>query len=97
MNPHTEINYNYSIFILVNFLGASLALMKKNAYPSIVFVGDTFCYFAGIVIAISSMLSTLFIDFRLNSDNVSSFVHPSVDQLFILFPATDWDLRLSET
>lgn len=56
-SPYPGINYSYSIFILVNFLGSSLALVKKNAYPSIAFVGDTYCYFAGIVIAISSMLS----------------------------------------
>lgn len=29
----------------------SLALMKHNAFPSRVFVGDTFCYFAGMTFA----------------------------------------------
>ena len=49
--------YSYSIFLLTVFLGSALALMKYNAYPSRVFVGDTFCYYSGIVIAISAMVS----------------------------------------
>ena len=56
----------YSGFLLASLLGASLALMKKNAYPSSAFVGDTFCYFAGIVLAIAAMMSTsLFIQAKL--------------------------------
>ena len=49
--------YEYSSFLLLVFLGASLALMKENAYPAKVFVGDTYCYFAGIVFAIAAMFS----------------------------------------
>ena len=49
--------YEYSSFLLLVFLGASLALMKENAYPARVFVGDTYCYFAGIVFAIAAMFS----------------------------------------
>lgn len=47
--------YEYSIYLLVTFLGASLALMKLNAYPAKIFIGDTFCYFAGIVLALASI------------------------------------------
>lgn len=32
--------------------------MKFNAYPSQMFVGDTYCYFAGIVLAMSAIFST---------------------------------------
>jgi UDP-N-acetylglucosamine--dolichyl-phosphate N-acetylglucosaminephosphotransferase len=56
-------NFYYSIYLLVTFignfyliLGASLALLKKNAYPSQVFIGDTYCYFAGIVLCLSAIM-----------------------------------------
>ena len=48
-------SYEYSIYLLVTFLGASLALMKLNAYPAKIFIGDTFCYFAGIILALASI------------------------------------------
>ena len=34
----------------------TLALLKHNAYPSKVFVGDTFCYFAGMTFAVVAVL-----------------------------------------
>ena len=34
----------------------SLALMKHNAFPSKVFVGDTYCYFAGMTFAVVGIL-----------------------------------------
>jgi UDP-N-acetylmuramyl pentapeptide phosphotransferase/UDP-N-acetylglucosamine-1-phosphate transferase len=43
--------------ILANNLGSALALMKKNVYPSQIFIGDTFCYFAGIILALSAVIS----------------------------------------
>ena len=51
--------YQYSIYLLVSFLGGALALMRMNQYPSQIFIGDTFCYFAGIVLAIAAILGTL--------------------------------------
>lgn len=36
--------------------------MKYNAYPSQVFVGDTFCYFSGIVLALSAIFGRYDID-----------------------------------
>ena len=60
-----ESGYFYSIFLLAAFLGSSLTLMKQNAYPSTVFVGDTFCYFAGIILAIASMTSK-FLNYQIN-------------------------------
>ena len=47
--------YTYSVYLLVSFLGGALALMKLNQYPSQIFIGDTFCYFAGIVLAIAAI------------------------------------------
>ena len=47
--------YNYSVCLLLCLLGVALALLKLNQYPSQVFVGDTFCYFAGIVLAVAAI------------------------------------------
>lgn len=47
--------YTQSIYLLTTFVMASLAVMKLNAYPAKIFVGDTFCYFSGIVLAISAI------------------------------------------
>ncbi len=46
----------YHLFIS----GASFALLKKNAYPSQVFIGDTFCYFAGIVLCLAAIIGNSF-------------------------------------
>jgi UDP-N-acetylglucosamine--dolichyl-phosphate N-acetylglucosaminephosphotransferase len=48
-------DYIYSTYLLVTFLGTTVALMRLNAYPAKVFIGDTFCYFAGIVLAIAAI------------------------------------------
>jgi len=45
-----------SIFLTTPFLACSLGLMVFNAYPSSVFVGDTYTYFAGMVFAVVSIL-----------------------------------------
>lgn len=39
--------HELSIVILLPFIAVSSALYHYNAYPSEVFVGDTFCYFSG--------------------------------------------------
>jgi len=51
MNSHM-----FSLYFLLPFLGVSLALLRYNWYPSKVFVGDTYCYFAGFVIAVVGIL-----------------------------------------
>lgn len=48
----------YAIWLLVVFLGTAAALMRLNAYPARIFIGDTFCYFAGIVLATAAVLGT---------------------------------------
>ena len=40
-------NNLFSLYLVLPFLGCSLALLQLNWYPSQVFVGDTYCYFAG--------------------------------------------------
>ena len=37
-----------------------MALMKYNVYPSKVFIGDTYCYFAGIILCIACIIGIIF-------------------------------------
>lgn len=45
-----------SIDMVMPFASVTLALLWYNWYPSAVFVGDTFCYFAGMTFAMASIL-----------------------------------------
>jgi len=42
----------FSIMVLLPFLTSSLALLSTNWYPATTFVGDTYCYSAGVVFAV---------------------------------------------
>lgn len=85
--PHPAADSHlFSIYLLLPFIGVSLALLIHNWYPSKVFVGDTYCYFAGMVFAVvgilghfSKTLLLLFIPQILN------FVY-SAPQLFAVVP-----------
>ncbi|BBN08021.1 UDP-N-acetylglucosamine--dolichyl-phosphate N-acetylglucosaminephosphotransferase [Marchantia polymorpha subsp. ruderalis] len=72
----------FSIFLMQPLVGASLALFAFNWYPSSVFVGDTFTYFAGMALAVVGILGhfseTLLVFFL---PQVINFVY-SVPQLF---------------
>lgn len=46
----------FSIFIMIPFVAVSAALLHHNWYPARVFVGDTYCYFAGMTFAVSGIL-----------------------------------------
>lgn len=54
-HPAAE-SHLFSIYLLLPFIGVSLALLKHNWYPAKVFVGDTYCYFAGMVFAVVGIL-----------------------------------------
>jgi UDP-N-acetylglucosamine--dolichyl-phosphate N-acetylglucosaminephosphotransferase len=41
---------------MIPFLLCTLALLKHNRFPSKVFVGDTFCYCAGMTFAVVGIL-----------------------------------------
>lgn len=45
-------NHVFSAMIMICFIGVSSALLRHNWYPSSVFVGDTYCYFAGMTFAV---------------------------------------------
>lgn len=76
----------FSLIMIIPFIGTALGLLKHNWYPSAVFVGDTFCYFAGMTFAVigihghfSKTLLLLFIP------QIFNFVY-SIPQLFKIMP-----------
>jgi UDP-N-acetylglucosamine--dolichyl-phosphate N-acetylglucosaminephosphotransferase len=46
----------FSLVLIIPFVFVTLGLLKYNWYPSEVFVGDTFTYFAGITLAVAGIL-----------------------------------------
>ncbi|KAG5490575.1 hypothetical protein JKF63_00695 [Porcisia hertigi] len=44
-----------ALLLLGPFIGVSLALWRYNRYPARIFVGDSYTYFAGTVLAVSSI------------------------------------------
>ena len=86
-NPHPATDPHYfSIYLVLPFLGVSLALWQHNWYPAKVFVGDTYCYFAGMVFAIVGILGhfskTLLLLFI---PQIVNFIY-SAPQLFHVIP-----------
>ena len=79
-------NNLFSLYLVLPFLGVSLALTRLNWYPSRIFVGDTFCYFAGMTFAVAAILGhnskTLLLFFI---PQVVNFLY-SCPQLFRLIP-----------
>ncbi|KAK6754195.1 hypothetical protein RB195_013288 [Necator americanus] len=75
-----------SLYFLIPFLACTLALYQFNKYPARVFVGDTFCYWAGMTLAVVSILghfSKTMILFLI--PQVFNFLY-SIPQLFKLVP-----------
>ncbi|KAF7715951.1 UDP-N-acetylglucosamine:dolichyl phosphate N-acetylglucosamine-1-phosphate transferase [Penicillium ucsense] len=84
-HPATD-SHLFSIYFLLPFIGVSAALLWHNWYPSKVFVGDTYCYLAGMVFAVVGILGhfskTLLLLFI---PQIFNFVY-STPQLFHLIP-----------
>lgn len=56
-HPHpAEDSHLFSVYLLLPFIGVSLGLLKHNWFPAKVFVGDTYCYFAGMVFAVVGIM-----------------------------------------
>jgi len=76
----------FSATLIVPFLATTLALLRCNWYPSAVFVGDTYCYFAGMTFAVCAVQGkfskTLLLFFV---PQVLNFLY-SCPQLFKLVP-----------
>lgn len=75
-----------SLYFLLPFTACTAVLFYFNKYPSRVFVGDTFCYWSGMTLAVVSILGhfskTLMLFFIPQTIN---FVY-SIPQLFHLVP-----------
>jgi len=84
-HPATD-SHLFSLYFLLPFIGVSAALLMHNWYPAKVFVGDTYCYFAGMVFAVVAILGhfskTLIL---LLIPQAFNFVY-SAPQLFHLVP-----------
>lgn len=84
-HPAAE-SHLFSIYLLLPFIGVSLALLKHNWFPARVFVGDTYCYFAGMVFAVVGILGhfskTLLLLFI---PQIFNFLY-SAPQLFAIVP-----------
>uniref|UniRef100_A0ACD5YCK0 Uncharacterized protein n=2 Tax=Avena sativa TaxID=4498 RepID=A0ACD5YCK0_AVESA len=52
----TQQAHAFSFYLVLPFLTTSLALLGFNWYPSSVFVGDTYTYFAGMTLAVVGIL-----------------------------------------
>lgn len=76
----------FSLYFLIPFIAVCWALYKVNRFPASVFVGDTFCYFAGMTLAVVGVLGhfskTLMLFFL---PQIFNFVY-SIPQLFALIP-----------
>jgi UDP-N-acetylglucosamine--dolichyl-phosphate N-acetylglucosaminephosphotransferase len=84
-HPATD-SHLFSLYMLLPFIGVSLALWWHNWFPARVFVGDTYCYFAGMVFAVVGILGhfskTLLLLFI---PQIFNFIY-SAPQLFRLIP-----------
>lgn len=76
----------FVILMIMPFIGTALGLLRHNWFPAQVFVGDTFCYFAGMTFAVigihghfSKTILLLFLP------QVVNFLY-SVPQLFKVVP-----------
>lgn len=54
-HPATD-SHLFSLYLLLPWIAVSAALLCHNWYPARVFVGDTYCYFSGMVFAVVGIL-----------------------------------------
>lgn len=84
-HPATD-SHLLTLYVLLPFLAVSLALYIHNRYPARVFVGDTYCYVAGMTFAVVAIMAhfskTLLL---LLIPQILNFIY-SVPQLFKIIP-----------
>ncbi|EFO27299.2 hypothetical protein LOAG_01182 [Loa loa] len=56
LDPSLSWYHSLSLYFLLPFLGTTSVLLYFNWYPARVFVGDTFCYWAGMTLASACIL-----------------------------------------
>lgn len=86
VSPAAQDSHMLSAIFVIPFLGVSAGLWQYNFYPAQVFVGDTYCYFSGMVFAVVGILghfSKTLLIFLL--PQIVNFVY-SVPQLFNIVP-----------
>lgn len=69
----------FSLQLLLPFLFCSYALYKLNRFPAQVFVGDSYCYFAGMTIAVVGILGHF-------SEEILIFAIPQVFNFILSVP-----------
>lgn len=75
-----------SLQLLLPFLFCSLALYKFNRFPAKVFVGDSYCYFAGMTLAVVGILGHFSEEILIfSAPQVFNFIL-STPQLFKILP-----------
>ncbi|XP_051748575.1 UDP-N-acetylglucosamine--dolichyl-phosphate N-acetylglucosaminephosphotransferase isoform X1 [Ctenopharyngodon idella] len=86
LNGDYRDDHVFSLYFMIPFFFTTLALFYHNWYPSSVFVGDTFCYFAGMTFAVVGILGhfskTMLLFFI---PQVINFIY-SLPQLFHIIP-----------
>lgn len=86
LNGDYQDDHIFSLYIMIPFFFTTLGLFYHNWYPSQVFVGDTFCYFAGMTFAVVGILGhfskTMLLFFI---PQVLNFLY-SLPQLFHIIP-----------
>ncbi|KAG1675589.1 hypothetical protein FOA52_014177 [Chlamydomonas sp. UWO 241] len=84
--PHLRDAHLFSAYLTLPLAGCTMGLLVHNWYPSKVFVGDTFTYFAGMTIAVAGILghfSETLLIFLI--PQIFNFVY-SLPQLFKIVP-----------
>ncbi|XP_062894639.1 UDP-N-acetylglucosamine--dolichyl-phosphate N-acetylglucosaminephosphotransferase isoform X2 [Mobula hypostoma] len=86
LNGDYKDDHIFSLYFMIPFFFTTLGLLYHNWYPSSAFVGDTFCYFAGMTFAVVGILGhfskTMMLFFIPQTLN---FLY-SVPQLFHVIP-----------
>uniref|UniRef100_UPI00398EA97F UDP-N-acetylglucosamine--dolichyl-phosphate N-acetylglucosaminephosphotransferase n=1 Tax=Pristiophorus japonicus TaxID=55135 RepID=UPI00398EA97F len=86
LNGDYKDDHIFSLYFMIPFFFTTLGLLYHNWYPSRAFVGDTFCYFAGMTFAVVGILGhfskTMMLFFIPQTLN---FLY-SVPQLFHMVP-----------
>lgn len=86
LNGDCRDDHIFSLYFMIPFFFTTLGLLYHNWYPSRVFVGDTFCYFAGMTFAVVGILGhfskTMLLFFI---PQVLNFLY-SLPQLFHIIP-----------
>jgi len=92
VGPHV-----FSLLLIAPFFAATVSLLEQNWYPSAVFVGDSYTYFAGMTLAVAGILghfSETLLLFCL--PQVVNFLY-SIPQLFKIVPCPRHRLPRFET